>query len=129
VFDETYNYDDGFGLAPPTVQAELITKADDFGYPGYRHFFDEVWLLIPQTTGTGIQIQALRDGIATPDVDRTVSLNIGSPDGWKAFKVPTSRTPGTKTQLRLVYLGPAAIDLEEIAFRAGLLGRQSMQAR
>jgi hypothetical protein len=131
LFDETYNLDDielGFDPTRP-IKATFTTKADDFGYPGYRHFFDEVWLLIPQTTGAGLQIEALRDGIGTPDVNRTVSLNVGSPDGWKAFKVPTARTPGTKTQLRVTYLSPAAIDIEQIAFRAGLMGRQSMQAR
>ena len=128
--DETYNYDDveAGGSQSFSFPAVLDFKADDFGYPGYRHFLEETWLLMKQTSGT-LQVEVYGDGRVSPDLFRVIQLSsLGPLDGWLNFKTPTARTPSARTRMRLTYNGPL-IDLEQAAFRTSVMHRQSMQPR
>ncbi len=124
--DETYGTDFG-----SPIEAVVATKQDDFGAPGYRKFFDEVWLLMPQVVGgTPLRLEVLRDGLSTAVRDRTVAMEVSDNDSrWKVFKLGTARTPGSSLQFRLTYTGEPTVDLEAMHFEVGSLSRMPTRPR
>lgn len=122
--DTTYGLDYG-----QSIEASLRIKRDDFGYPGYRKFFKEVWALIPNSTTGQVQIEVFRDDQAAAILDRTASLNFNSNSGWKAWAANTFRKPGSTLDMRLTYNGQPALDLDALHFKMGLLPRGPMRVR
>lgn len=128
MYDETYKTDFG-----NIISSEFLTKADDYGAPGWRKALDQFWLAIPQVVGGSLQIQAIAEKEGpdhTPSpatiADRTVSLWF--PQLWKPYKVPTWRNPATRLQLRVVYAGKQPLDIEGLHFDIGLLPRRPGRA-
>lgn len=119
--DETYETDFG-----NTITASLTTKSDDFGAPGYRKSFSEIWLLAPAVAGNNLRLEVLRDELSTPITDRMVSLNIAN-SSWKAYRLPTWTTPGTKLQARITYTGAPMIDIDQLHFEVSALKRKPRQ--
>jgi hypothetical protein len=136
--DEDYGYDD-YSLTNPSwaeqrragdIVARLRTKRDDFGYPGYRKFFKEIWALIPNSSTGSIQIEVFKDNDASAILDRTASLNFANnASAWKAWVASTYGTPGSAMDMRLTYTGPTILDLDALHFEVGLLARRPMRAR
>lgn len=121
--DPTYGSD--WGTAIP---AQFRIKKDNFGYPGYRKFFKEVWLLIPDVVGGQVQLEVFRDNMAAAVIDRTASLDFGE-SAWKAYKLQHATKPGSTLDMRVTYSGSQAIDIDQIHFAVGLLARRPMRAR
>lgn len=121
--DESYGTDWG-----NAIDAVVRFKKDDFGYPGVRKFFKEIWLLTSDVSGGSIGIEVFRDDVATAVVDRTASLDYPN-SAWKAYKAMSSRYPGSTLDLRLTYSGTQQIDLDGIHFEVGLMPRRPMRAR
>lgn len=125
--DESYNYDDDGAVGSP-ISASFTTKADDFQMPGYRKYFDQVWLLMPRVVGgTPLTLEAIQDELAVAD-SRTVSLDIADSE-WKAYKLSSNRGPGTRLQLRGTYTGAQQVDIDQILFQIGVLQRGPGQPR
>lgn len=116
--DETYGTDWG-----NPIVATGTTKADDFGAPGYRKAYDQVWLLVPQVSGGTMRLEALADEQAVAILDRTVSLDLPNMP-MKPYKFPTWGSPWSKGQLRFTYSGEQQIDLDQIHFEVGILQRR-----
>lgn len=122
-----YNDEDvGTDFGDP-IEASVTFRKDHFGHPGLRKAFDQVWLLIPRVSGgTPLNLQVLADEIATPIVNRNLSLDIANSE-WKAYKVPTWGQPATNLQLKLTYTGTPAVTLDGVHFEVGVLGRRPKQ--
>lgn len=110
------------------IQARWVGRAEDYGAPGMRKFFKEVWLNVPQTSGEVIELQVYNDEDTTPTYSRSSSLNIAD-SAWKAFKLPTSGQPGTQIRLGIEYDGDDYIEIEGIHARVGVLNRRPNQPR
>jgi hypothetical protein len=121
--DETYGSD--WGTA---IDAVFRTKRDGFQMPGYRKFFKEVWLLVPDVSGGTIGLKVYRDDVAAAVVDRTASLDYPN-SAWKVYKVQSSRYPGSTLDLEVTYSGADQINVDQIHFEVGLLPRRPMKAR
>lgn len=121
--DETYGTDWG-----TNIEAVLRTKKDDFDYPGYRKFFRELWMLIPDVSGGQIKIEVFRDDVATAVIDRMASLDYPE-SAWKGYRVRHGRYPGSTMDLRLTYTGTTQLDLDALHFELGLLRRRPMRLR
>src|SRR6185503_4799978 len=100
-------------------------KSDDFDHPGYRKYLQEAWLLLPRKTDGQIRLEVIADELEVVQ-DRTVSIDIGNSD-MKAFRLPTR--PATRFSLRGTYTDPAALDIEQLHFRYGLLNRRPLRLR
>lgn len=121
--DVTYNSD--FGTA---IDAHWVGRADSFGAPGYRKFFNEVWLQVPQVTNRNITLEAYYDEATSPSYSRTASLDVSN-SAWKAYKFPTNGRPATLMRLGVRYSGDTPIVLEGVHMSVGLLARRPGQPR
>ncbi len=119
--DPDYDTDDG-----EAIDAEWIGRAEDYGQPGKRKFFNEVWILTEQTPGETITINAFNDEATSATYTRSPSLDVAD-SAWKAFKFPTNGEPGTQIRLGIQYSGEEPIDIEGIHVEVGLLNRRPNQ--
>ncbi len=121
--DSTYPTDFGTSIA-----AILIPRADDFGAPGFRKWYEEVWLLCAADPNASLRIQVYPDNSSTAVADRTVTL-YDDHSGWRAYKLGMRSSMGTKLQMKITYTGETAIDLEALHFEVGLTGRAPARPR
>lgn len=111
-----------------TITASFTTKADDFQLAGYRKSLEQVWLLATRVQGMHtLLIEVLQDE-GQISASRSVSLDIANSD-WKAYKLATHGTPGTKLQTRVTYEGGPAIDIDQLHFEVSLHARRPGQPR
>jgi len=109
------------------LRARWRTKADDFGYPGYRKYYKEVWLATAQRA-ENVLLQVFLESGTTPVLARTVSLDI--PDSeFKPYAIGHARQPGTRIQLSGETVGGLPVDLDQMHFEVGLMGRRPGQPR
>lgn len=119
--DPEFDYDDD-----AAIDAIWVGRAEDYGQPGKRKFFNEVWILTEQTPGETITINCYNDEATTPTYTRSPSLDVAD-SAWKAFKFPTNGEPGTQMRLGIQYSGAAPIDIEGVHVEVGLLNRRPNQ--
>lgn len=118
--DDDYTSD--FGTA---IDAELITRADDFGYAAMRKYIQQAWILIPRVSGGTVTLEVYNDEATTASITRSASLDIAD-SAWKAYRIPTG-TPGTQIRFGLKYSGATQIDLEGLHYEVGVLRRRPKQ--
>ena len=114
-------------IARRPLRAAWRTKADDFGYPGYRKYFKEVWLATPQQAAD-VKLDVFLEDEATALLSRTVSLDIEDSE-FKPYTISHARQPGTRIQLRGETVGGLPTTLDQLHFEVGLLGRRPGQPR
>jgi hypothetical protein len=120
-----YNDDDyttDFGTA---ISAELITRAEDFGFPGFRKYMKEAWLLIPRVSGGTVTLEIYNDEDTSASISRSPTIDIAN-SAWKAYRIPTG-TPGTQFRFGLKYAEQQQIDLEGLHFKVDVLRRRPKQ--
>jgi len=124
--DRNYNYDN-LSDSDQLIEAEWVSRADDFGAPGFRKFFREIWANIPRVSGGTVTLSAYYDEDTSPSSPRTASLDIVN-SAWKAFKLPTHDHPATLLRAGLKYEGISPISLDGIHLTVGILGRRPSRA-
>jgi hypothetical protein len=126
-----YQYDDtdhevDFASEFP-IEAEVVSRADDYGAPGYRKFFRELWVNCPKVVGGTCTLSAYYDEATTASYSRTASLDISN-SAWKAFKLPTHDHPATLLRYGFKYEGPDHISIDGFHVEVGVLERRPTRA-
>lgn len=124
--DPDYGYDN-LSNTEQLIEAEWVSRADDFGAVGYRKFFRELWANIPRVSGGSITLLAYYDEDTTASYSRTASLDIENA-GWKAFKFPTHDHPATLLRFGVRYEGVTSISLDGLHVEVGTLIRRPTRA-
>ena len=119
--DSTYNYDNGNAFT-----AEWVGRAEDYGKPGARKFFNEAWINVNQVSGGQITLESFNDEDTTATYSRVASLDVAD-SAWKTFKFPTNGAPGSQLRFGFYYDDPAPITVEGIHLKVGLLDRRPKQ--
>lgn len=109
------------------IEAEWVSRADDFGSPGYRKFFRELWANIPRVSGGTITLSAYYDEDTSPSYTRSATLDIEDA-AWKAFKLPTHDHPATQLRAGIKYEGADPISLDGVHVEVGVLQRRPTRA-
>lgn len=111
-----------------TYESEWVGRADDFGMPGYRKFFNEIWLNCPSVSGGHVGLECYYDEDDTPSYSRVASIDVAN-SAWKPYKFPTSGHPATQMRLGITYSGATAWSLDGIHMVVGLSPRRPGQPR
>ena len=126
-----YQYDDPDHetdfAAENAIEAAVVSRADDYGAPGYRKFFRELWVNIPKVVGGTCTLTAWYDEATTASYSRTASLDISSA-AWKAFKLPTHDHPATLLRFGFKYTGNDHISIDGFHVQVGVLERRPTRA-
>lgn len=109
------------------IEAEYVSRADDYGAPGYRKFFREVWAHVPRVEGGTATLTAYYDEDTTPSYTRTASLDIENA-AWKSFKLPTHDHPATLLRFGFKYEGRDHISIDGFHTEVGVLERRPTRA-
>ena len=109
------------------IEAEYVSRADDYGAPGFRKFFRELWANVPRVSGGAATISAWYDEDTTASYSRTASLDIED-SAWKVFKLPTHDHPATLLRFGFKYEGPDHISIDGFHVSVGVLERRPTRA-
>lgn len=109
------------------IECEVVSRADDYGAPGYRKFFRELWVNIPRVVGATATLSAFYDEATSASYTRTASLDIADA-AWKAFKLPTHDHPATLLRFGFKYEGLDHVSIDGFHAEVGILERRPTRA-
>lgn len=104
------------------VDAYFVTRADAYGYPGYKKTVSRVGLLIPSKVAGAapIALSQITDLVNTTEA-RTGTMFID--DHWKYYRLSGDQTSST-VQIKVEYTGGPPIDVEQIQIGFEIIGRR-----